>query len=166
MSVVDSPLHIADTPDTEGGGRIMRAVLFAVVVLGCGKQAEKVEDNPVPANKAPVTGLVDIQELSQDFRNEAKGDEKYTGRQLTALGYMHKLDKLDSGEYVMSFGYFLDGFNWGKGNVCAHFPASESPKLAKYENRSPVYFQGRCDGKRAGEITIRDCKIVPAPLPK
>lgn len=152
----------------------MRRMLSVVLVLaaGCGKKDDPVRDDvrpadkPKPADKPPAPGLIDLQELAQDFRNEAKGDEKYTGRRLTAIGYMHALTKTETGSYVMSFGYFVDGFNWGKGDVYAHFPAGEAAKLTRYENRSPVYFSGRCDGKEGRGIAIRDCKIVPPPKDK
>ena len=96
------------------------ALVFAV---GCGAKSGSSPESAKP-EKPPVAGLVDLQVLSQDFRaNQAAGDEKYTGRRLTAEGYMHKLEKMESGDYRMRFEYFVDGFNMREGNVIAFFPA-------------------------------------------
>jgi hypothetical protein len=99
--------------------------------------------------------------------NEARADDKYTSRRVTCEGFMHKLEKTDSGDYAMSFEYFVDGFNMAKGIVYAYFPASEADRLRKFEFRSPVYFTGRCDGwdRRMfpAIVAIRDCRVAPAP---
>lgn len=77
---------------------------------------------------------------------------------------MHKLEKGSSGEWVMSFAIFMDGFNMRKGDVYAYFPASEGEKLAKLEYLSPLSFTGRCDGPGTGTLSpgvaIRDCRLV------
>ena len=139
------------------------ALVFAV---GCGAKSGSSPESAKP-EKPPVAGLVDLQVLSQDFRaNQAAGDEKYTGRRLTAEGYMHKLEKMESGDYRMRFEYFVDGFNMREGNVIAFFPASEVPKLTKFESRSPVHFTGRCDGLVNRAVIIRDCKITDPPKGK
>lgn len=139
------------------------ALVFAV---GCGAKSGSSPESAKP-EKPPVAGLVDLQVLSQDFRaNQAAGDEKYTGRRLTAEGYMHKLEKMESGDYRMRFEYFVDGFNMREGNVIAFFPASEVPKLTKFEWRSPVHFTGRCDGLVNRAVIIRDCKITDPPKGK
>jgi hypothetical protein len=149
----------------------MRAALFValVFVAGCGGKDGATAPGVRPKEeKGAVPGLVELQALSQDYRtNEANAESKYTGRRVTCEGVMHRLEKLDSGDYMMSFDMFMDGVNMTKGDVYAYFPASETEKLKKLEFRSPVYFTGRCDGWEPNSaprfIAIRDCKIDPAP---
>lgn len=149
--------------------RVLCAGAVAIaLVAGCGKvgpsSGDKASPEPDKTDKLPVMGIVDLQVLSQDYRaNQAAGDEKYTGRRVTCEGIMHKLEKMESGDYRMRFEYFVDGFNMREGNVRAFFPAAEQPKLTKFEWRSTVHFTGRCDGLIKGEVLIRDCKIVDPP---
>lgn len=116
--------------------------------------------------KPDIAGTVDVDDVSKDYRtNEAGADGKYGGRRGTFTGDMHKLERAASGEWVMSFAIFMDGFNMRKGDVFAYFPASEGEKLAKLEYLSPLSFTGRCDGRAAGSVprsvAIRDCRLVP-----
>lgn len=145
----------------------------AIVVIAAarrepdGKGAVAAKGAPKDAPKA-AGGLVDIQIISQDYRtNIVTADSKWTGKQVTCEATMHKLEKHNSGGYVMSTEAFMDGFNLTKSDVYAYFPATEADKLAKFEYRSTVYFTGRCEGIVPGVgirvVAIRECRVITPP---
>jgi hypothetical protein len=123
---------------------------------------------PEPFNGAvAAAGGVNVQSLAQQYRtDEVSAAEKYTGRRIRCAGFVHTVEKLEDGSYVMSF---VDG-QMEKSAVRAYFPAGEAEKLTKFEFRSPVHFGGTCAGwdrkVAPPEIAIRDCHVVPAPPKK
>lgn len=154
-------------PHLARAGERMRVLIFAAAAVwaaGCGRA-----EPPDSARKddkvtgPPVVGAVDLQVLAQDFANQAKGDNKYTGRRMDAFGFVKRVEKMDDGTYRVRFEYFTNGLDWGEGRVVAFFPAGEADKLAKYEYRQELRFNGRCDGQEGNVVVIRDCRVSPAP---
>ena len=153
----------------------MRAVVLCVLVVGCGKPAAVPDifggKTAEPEEKArpslpPLSGRHDLQVVAQAYQtNEATAEAKYTGRRMTVDGSFKRVEKTEKGDWRVRFEWFVDGFNFKEGKAVAIFPASEAAKFAPFEYRSPIAFEGRCDGVETVDfvqyVVFRDCRILP-----
>lgn len=148
-------------------------LLGCVLVFGCERPAavpdegKKAAAVPVPEKplRAPLAGRHDLQVVAQAFQtNEAAAEEKYANRRMVVDGSFKKVEKTEKGDWRVRFEWFVDGFNFREGKAVAIFPASEGSKFAPFEYRSPIAFEGRCDGLETVDlvqyVVFRDCRIV------